>query len=106
VPYFLRGLAASPENITDFNFTLFRYDSLKLPYGLFTGDLSHEVVFSDIEECREYCTWFVATKESWCRRQEQTADHSEEMRRQLSKDVVFHQTGTALGVNLKYIVVF
>ena len=102
MPYFPRGLAAPPENITDFNFTLFLYDSLKLPYGLFTGYLSHEVVFANIEECRDYCTRFVATKESWCRRQGQTDDHSEEMRRQLSKDVMFHQTGTALGVNLKY----
>jgi len=64
VPYFPCGLAASPENIADFNFTLLLYDSLRLPCGLFSGDLSHEVEFRDIKECREFCARFVAGKES------------------------------------------
>lgn len=102
VPYFPRGLATSEENITDFNFTLFLYDSLRLPCGLFHGDLSHEVEFANVQECRDYCARFVAEKEEWCRQQEQTPDLSEQMRRELSKDTMFQQAGSALGVNLKY----
>lgn len=65
VPYFPHGLPTSPENITDFNFTFFLYDSLQLPSGLFRSDLSHEVEFADLQECREYCAQFVAEKEEW-----------------------------------------
>lgn len=42
VLYFLCGLVRL-ENIIDFNFDLFLYDSLQLLYGLFFGDFFSEV---------------------------------------------------------------
>ena len=99
VPYFPRGLAMA-ENITDFNFNLFLYDSLRLPMGLFREDLGRQVEFADVQECREYCARFVAEKEEWCRQQQASPDCSERMRRELSKEAMFEQAGSALGVNL------
>ena len=60
VPYFPCGLAVSEENITDFNFTLFLYDSLRLPAGLFREDSMHDVEFANLQECRQYCARYVA----------------------------------------------
>ena len=100
MPYFPRGLARS-ENISDFNFNLFLYDSLQLPYGLFPGDLSHEVELDSLQACREYCARFVAQKEEQCRQQELSPDYSERRRRELSKETMFEQAGSPLGVNLQ-----
>lgn len=98
VPYFPRGLARSQQNITDFNFTLFLYDSLQLPCGLFSEDMTSEVQFADLQECRAYCSRFVAEREEWYRQQPLSPDQSQERRSQLSKDTMFRQTGAPLGV--------
>lgn len=102
VPYFPRGLAASEENITEFNFTLFLYDSLRLPAGLFPGDSTHEVEFANLQECRQYCAKYVAAREAWCSEQEPSPDQSQQRRSELSKETMFQEAGNPLGVNIRY----
>lgn len=102
VPYFPRGLATSEENITEFNFTLFLYDSLRLPAGLFPGDSTHEVDFANLQECRQYCVKYVEAREAWCREQEPSPDQSQQRRSELSKETMFQEAGNPLGVNLRY----
>ena len=101
VPYFPAGLARSPEQRTDFNFTSFVFDTLHLPCGLFASDAGEEVQFEDLQRCREYCKRFMAEREEWCGLQESAPDQSQQMRSQLSKDTIFHQAGLALGAKLK-----
>ena len=100
LPYFPRGLARS-ENITDFNFNLFLYDSLRLPYGLLPGNLSHEVEFDSLQACGEYCARLVAQKDERCRQQEPSLDYSKRRWRELSKETMFEQAGSPLGVSLQ-----
>ena len=99
LPYFPRGLARS-ENITDFNFNLFLYASLRLPYGLFPGNLSHEVEFDSLQACGEYCARFMTQKEERCR-PEPSPDYTKRRRRELSKETMFEQAGSPLGVSLQ-----
>lgn len=102
VPYFPAGLAKSTENNLDFNFTLFLFDSLRLPAGLFTEDGMSEVEFSNFQECKDYCLRYVAQREEWYRQQELSPDLSQERRSELSKDTMFLQVGTPLGDRLRY----
>ena len=75
-PYFPSGLAVSLEDRMRFNFNLFLYDSLRLPAGLFAEDQAGEVVFEDLQTCRDYCSRYVQSREEWCSRQRQESDHS------------------------------
>ena len=77
VPYFPLGLAVSPEERMQFNFNLFLYDSLRLPNGLFPDDGAGEVVFEDLQTCREYCSRYVQKREEWCGREQVESDHSQ-----------------------------
>jgi len=101
VPYFPRGLAASEEDLTAFNFTLFLYDTLRLRVGLFPDDSEQEVQFENLQECHQYCWRYVEEREKWCSEQESAPDHSQERRSEMSKDTIFRQVGHPLGVNMR-----
>ena len=76
VPYFPSGLAVTLEDRLRFNFNLFLYDNLRFPAGLFADDQAGEVVFEDLQTCRDYCSRYVQSREEWCSRQRQESDHS------------------------------
>ena len=84
-----------------FNFNLFLYDSLRLPAGLFAEDQAGEVVFEDLQTCRDYCSRYVQSREEWCSTQRQESDHSQERRNELSKEDMFLTTGEALDGSLR-----
>ena len=100
-PYFPSGLAVSLEDRMRFNFNLFLYDSLRLPAGLFAEDQAGEVVFEDLQTCRDYCSRYVQSREEWCSTQRQESDHSQERRNELSKEDMFLTTGEALDGSLR-----
>ena len=100
-PHFPSGLAVSLEEGMQFNFNLFLYDSLRLPAGLFPDDQTGEVVFKDLQTCRNYCSRYVQSREEWCSWQQQESDHSQERRNELSKEDMFLTTGEALDRSLK-----
>ena len=84
-----------------FTFNLFLYDSLRFPAGLFADDQAGEVVFEDLQTCRDYCSRYVQSREEWCSRQRQESDHSQERRNELSKEDMFLTTGEALDGSLR-----
>ena len=100
VPYFPAGLARSSEETTGFNFGLFLYDTLCLPNGLFGDDAGGEVQFESLEQCRQYCTRYVAEREQWCNKQERAPDHSLQRRRE-PKETTFQQAGLPLEDQLR-----
>ena len=89
------------EDRMRFNFNLFLYDSLRLPAGLFAEDQAGEVVFEDLQTCRDYCSRYVQSREEWCSTQRQESDHSQERRNELSKEDMFLTTGEALDGSLR-----
>ena len=96
-PYFPAGLAKSVEQLTEFNFEMFLFDTLKLPRGLFPEDESQQVEFENLDECRQYCERYVADREEWCRQQQPCTDQTHEMRSRLSKQTMFQQAGSPLA---------
>ena len=102
VPYFPQGLAVSSEERMQFNFNLFLYDSLRLPSGLFPDDATKELVFEDLQTCRDYCSRYVQSREEWCQGQQEESDHSQERRNELSKEDMFLTAGEPLDVTMKY----
>ncbi len=100
-PYFPGGLATSAENPLDFNFTLFLYDSLRLPFGLFPEDDNQEMEFPDLQQCRLYCSRYAQWREQDCIERGLATDHSQQRRAELSKETMFQQAGHPLGVTLR-----
>ena len=103
LPYFPCGLAMSPENQTYFNFTLFLYDSLQLPFGLL-NKIRMEPVRWNLATSRNvgsiaHHTW---QREKNGADNSSQPDHSQQSRSELSKKTIFHQAGHPLGVKLKY----
>ena len=102
VPYFPRGLAKSTEQPLDFNFTLYLYDTLRLPLGLFPDDQDQEVQFEDLQQCMQYCWRYATQRQDWMPDQPVSQDHSQERQAQLSKETIFREAGQFLGVNIQY----
>lgn len=100
-PYFPCGLATLAENPLDFNFTVFLYDSLRLPFGLFPEDDQHEVEFDDLHQCRLYCLRYMEWRARDCMERGLEPDHSQQRRAQLSKETMFQQAGDPLGVTVR-----
>ena len=100
-PYFPSGLAVTLEDRLRFNFNLFLYDNLRFPAGLFADDQAGEVVFEDLQTCRDYCSRYVQSREEWCSTQRQESDHSQERRNELSKEDMFLTPGEALDGSLR-----
>ena len=55
------------------------------------------VSFRDVEECKEYCARFVIDREQRAKVVTLQPDESQEMRQQLDKVAIFHNTGKPLG---------
>ena len=100
VPYFPRGLAKSTEQPLDFNFTLYLYDTLRLPLGLFPEDQNQEVQFEDLQQCMQYCWRYAKQRQEWIGNTEVSQDNSQQRRAELSKETVFREAGQPLGVNI------
>lgn len=97
-PYFPAGLAKSAGEPTHFNFELFLFDTLRLPYGFFPEDEQSPVEFRTLDECQDYCTRFIEGRGEWLTQQmPHPADESQRMLQELDKVAMFHQTGTPLG---------
>ena len=94
------GLAKSTEQPLDLNFTLYLYDTLRLPLGLFPDDQDQEVQFEDLQQCMQYCWRYASQRQDWMPDQPVTQDHSQERRAQLSKETIFRDAGQPFGVNM------
>ena len=56
-PYFPSGLSVEGAPL-QFDFDLFLFDSLHLPFGLFEEDKGDAVDFENLQECKAYCERF------------------------------------------------
>ena len=99
-PYFPSGLARSLDRPTEFDFTMFLYDKLRLPRGLFADDEEVEVQFENVTQCRDYCRRYVNERSEWCSRQPPTVDTSQQRRNELSKEALFRQAGRPLQIQM------
>ena len=79
---------------------LFLFDNLCLPRGLFADDAREEVRFESLQQCRQYCTRYVSEREKWCAQNQSARDGTREMRRELSKEDMFFQSGQSLAVKM------